>query len=116
MNKKKYTIAQILPALNNGGVERGVVEISKALVDNNFRSIVISSGGYMVPQIIRNGGIHYELDVHAKNPLKWGISNKKTHIVWNFDGFVTSIRSFLTNSLIKEQKKAMMRPSHLKDQ
>mgnify|MGYP003339254784 FL=1 len=71
MNKKKYTIAQILPALNNGGVERGVVEISKALVDNNFRSIVISSGGYMVPQIIRNGGIHYELDVHTKNPLKW---------------------------------------------
>ena len=71
MNKKKYTIAQILPALNNGGVERGVVEISKALVDNNFRSIVISSGGYMVPQIIRNGGIHYEFDVHTKNPLKW---------------------------------------------
>ena len=71
MNKKKYTIAQILPALNNGGVERGVVEISKALVDNNFRSIVISSGGYMVPQIIRNGGIHYELDVQTKNPLKW---------------------------------------------
>ena len=71
MNKKKYTIAQILPALNNGGVERGVVEISKALVDNNFKSIVISSGGYMVPQIIRNGGIHYELDVHTKNPLKW---------------------------------------------
>ena len=26
MNKNKYTIAQILPALNTGGVERGVVE------------------------------------------------------------------------------------------
>ena len=71
MNKKKYTIAQILPALNTGGVERGVVEISKALVDNNFRSIVISSGGYMVSQITRNGGIHYDLDVQTKNPLKW---------------------------------------------
>ena len=31
MNKKNYTIAQILPALNTGGVERGVVEISKAV-------------------------------------------------------------------------------------
>ena len=71
MNKKKYTIAQILPALNTGGVERGTVEISKALVDNNFKSIVISSGGYMVSQITRNGGIHYDLDVHTKNPLKW---------------------------------------------
>ena len=71
MNKNKYTIVQILPALNTGGVERGVVEISKVLVENNFRSIVISSGGYMVSQITRNGGIHYALDVHTKNPLKW---------------------------------------------
>ena len=71
MNKKKYTIVQILPALNTGGVERGVVEISKALIDNDFRSIVISSGGYMVPQLKRNGTTHYELDVHTKNPLKW---------------------------------------------
>ena len=71
MNKRKYTIVQILPALNTGGVERGVVEISKALIENNFRSIVISSGGYMVSQITRNGGIHYALDVHSKNPLKW---------------------------------------------
>ena len=71
MNKRKYTIVQILPALNTGGVERGVVEISKALVDKNFRSIVISSGGYMVSQITRNGGVHYTLDVHTKNPFKW---------------------------------------------
>ena len=81
MNKKKYTIAQILPALNNGGVERGVVEISKALVDNNFRSIVISSGGYMVPQIIRNGGLHYNLDVHTKNPFKWSKIRKELKLI-----------------------------------
>ena len=71
VNKKKYTIAQILPALNTGGVERGVVEISKSLVENDFKSIVISSGGHMVSQITRNGGIHYKLNVHSKNPLKW---------------------------------------------
>ncbi len=71
MNKKKYTIVQILPALNTGGVERGVVEISKALIDCDFRSIVISSGGYMVPQLKRNGTIHYKLDVQTKNPFKW---------------------------------------------
>ena len=81
MNKKKYTIAQILPALNTGGVERGVVEISKALVDNNFRSIVVSSGGYMVPQIIRNGGLHYNLDVHTKNPFKWSKIRKELKLI-----------------------------------
>ena len=58
MNKKNYTIAQILPALNTGGVERGVVEISTALVKNNFRSIVISSGGHMEPQLRRTGTVH----------------------------------------------------------
>jgi glycosyltransferase involved in cell wall biosynthesis len=71
MSKKKYTIAQILPALNTGGVERGVVEISKALTENNFRSIVISSGGYFETQLRRCGAIHYKLDVHTKNPLRW---------------------------------------------
>ena len=71
MSKNKYTIAQILPALNTGGVERGVVEISKALTESNFRSIVISSGGYFESQLRRNGAIHYKLDVHSKNPLRW---------------------------------------------
>jgi len=71
MSKNKYTIAQILPALNTGGVERGVVEISKALTESNFRSIVISSGGYFESQLRRNGAIHYKLDVHSKNPFRW---------------------------------------------
>ena len=71
MSKNKYTIAQILPALNTGGVERGVVEISKALTENNFRSIVISSGGHFESQLRRNGAVHYKLDVHSKNPLRW---------------------------------------------
>ena len=71
MSKNKYTIAQILPALNTGGVERGVVEISRALTESNFRSIVISSGGYFESQLRRNGAIHYKLDVHSKNPFRW---------------------------------------------
>ena len=71
MSKNKYTIAQILPALNTGGVERGVVEISKALTESNFRSIVISSGGYFESQLRRNGAIHFKLDVHSKNPFRW---------------------------------------------
>ena len=71
MVKKKYTIAQILPALNTGGVERGVIEVSKALIDNNFKSIVISCGGHMETQLRRTGAIHYKLDVNSKNPFRW---------------------------------------------
>ncbi len=64
-------ILQIVPALNNGGVERGVIETSKFLVKNNNKSIVISSGGIYEHLISRHGGILYKLDVHLKNPLKW---------------------------------------------
>ena len=71
MNKKKYTIVQILPALNTGGVERGVIEVSKALIDNNFKSIVISCGGHMEAQLRRTGTVHYKLDVNSKNPFRW---------------------------------------------
>ena len=81
MNKKNYTIAQILPALNTGGVERGVVEISKALVESNFRSIVISSGGHMEPQLRRTGTVHYKLDVHTKNPFKWLKIRKQLQVI-----------------------------------
>ena len=81
MIKNKYTIAQILPALNTGGVERGVIEISKALIDNNFKSIVISSGGHMEAQLRRTGGIHYKLDVNSKNPFRWHKIRKELKII-----------------------------------
>ena len=38
-------ILQIVPALNNGGVERGVIETSKFLVKNNNKAIEITGGG-----------------------------------------------------------------------
>ena len=81
MIKSRYTIAQILPALNTGGVERGVIEISKALKDNNFKSIVISSGGHMEAQLRRTGGTHYKLDVNSKNPFLWHKIRKELKII-----------------------------------
>ena len=81
MIKNRYTIAQILPALNTGGVERGVIEVSKSLVDNNFKSIVISSGGHMETQLRRTGSIHYTLDVNSKNPMKWRKIRKKLKFI-----------------------------------
>ena len=68
---KNKTILQIVPALNTGGVERGVLEISKYLVKNDNKSIVITSGGLFEHHVKRHGGILYKLDVHLKNPFKW---------------------------------------------
>ena len=75
--KINKTILQIVPALNTGGVERGVLEISKFIVQNNYNSVVISSGGKLEYQVIKSGGKHYRLDVYTKNPLKWGGLRKK---------------------------------------
>jgi len=62
-------IVQILPALNEGGVERGTVEISRELVKRGYRSTVISSGGKLVDTLIRDGAAHIQLDVKSKNLL-----------------------------------------------
>jgi glycosyltransferase involved in cell wall biosynthesis len=62
-------ILQLLPALNEGGVERGVVEINRELVRRGVRNTVISSGGRLAPQIDADGGRHITLDVKSKNLL-----------------------------------------------
>ncbi len=80
---KNKTILQIVPALNTGGVERGVLEISKFLVKNNNKSIVLTSGGIFEHHIKRHGGILYKLDVHVKNPLKWKALRSKIEEIIN---------------------------------
>lgn len=65
------TILQVLPALVSGGVERGTVDMTRAIVQAGWRAIVVSRGGPMVHEIERVGGTHIELSVHAKNPLLW---------------------------------------------
>jgi glycosyltransferase involved in cell wall biosynthesis len=62
-------IVQILPELNQGGVERGVVEFSRELVKRGHTSTVISAGGQLAARIEQEGGTHIQLDVCSKNPL-----------------------------------------------
>lgn len=62
-------IVQILPELNQGGVERGSVELSRELVKRGHQSTAISAGGVLAAQVERDGGRHITLDVCSKNPL-----------------------------------------------
>lgn len=62
-------IVQILPELNQGGVERGTVELNRELIKLGHRSTVISAGGKLCSQITQDGGEHITLDVCAKNPF-----------------------------------------------
>jgi glycosyltransferase involved in cell wall biosynthesis len=63
------TVLQVLPNLVTGGVERGAADVSAALVQAGWRSIVVSAGGPMVHEIERAGGLHVTLPVDSKNPF-----------------------------------------------
>lgn len=62
-------IIQILPELNEGGVERGTVELARELRKRGFQSVVISNGGKLVKQLEDEGSTHIKFDVCSKNPL-----------------------------------------------
>ncbi len=62
-------IVQLLPELNEGGVERGVIELSRELVQRGFESVVISNGGKLVEALERDGALHVTINVCSKNPL-----------------------------------------------
>ena len=60
-------IVQLLPELNEGGVERGVVELNREFVKKGIESFVISAGGKLENQINLDGGNHVKFDVCSKN-------------------------------------------------
>ncbi len=62
------TILQVLPNMNGGGVERGTVEMAKAIVTAGWKSVVVSAGGKMAYELDRVGAKHISLPVHSKNP------------------------------------------------
>ena len=68
---KGKCVAQILPRLNRGGVERGTIEIANAIVSAGGRAIVVSEGGDLLPRLIATGASHIKLAVASKNPLGW---------------------------------------------
>ena len=63
------TVVQLLPELNEGGVERGTIELSRELVKRGYNSIVISNGGKLVEQLKKDGAKHIKCDVCSKNIL-----------------------------------------------
>ena len=62
-------VLQVLPSLVTGGVERGTIEITQAIVRAGGVALVASAGGPLVAQIERAGGRHITLPLKSKNPL-----------------------------------------------
>ncbi len=91
---KKLTIMQVLPSLNQGGVERGTIDLSKFLAKHNCNSIVISNGGVWLHELDNTGVKHIQMQVGSKNPIKmWLNSRKLKQLIKDYDVDIIHARS-----------------------
>lgn len=63
-------ILQILPSLQMGGVERGTIEMARALQDAGIANAVASQGGPLVAALEKLGVPHHTLPLKSKNPFR----------------------------------------------
>jgi glycosyltransferase involved in cell wall biosynthesis len=61
------TILQILPALNEGGVEQSTVDMARYIMRHGGRAIVASSGGKRAADL--GDAMHHTLPLRSKSPL-----------------------------------------------
>lgn len=64
-------IVQILPYMNVGGVERGVLDLVRFFKNSKVKVTVISGGGRLTKEIENEGAGHYQLPVYKKSPASF---------------------------------------------
>lgn len=74
---KQPVILQVLPELRSGGVERGTIEIARAIVQAGGKALVASAGGPMVAQLAHAGAKHVQMPLATKNPLRLWLNARK---------------------------------------
>jgi len=62
-------ILQVLPALDEGGVERGAIDLARYLVREGWQALVASAGGSGEAKLQELGGVSIKLPLHSKNPF-----------------------------------------------
>ena len=65
----KAVILQVLPALVTGGVERGTIDVARAIHQAGGIPLVASEGGVMQQELERAGARHITLPMASKNPI-----------------------------------------------
>ena len=77
-DSKQATVLQVLPSLQSGGVERGTIEMARAIKAAGMIPIVASSGGALVRQLEQAGITHITLPLNRKTP--WNIYSNIRHL------------------------------------
>ena len=86
-------VLQILPQLNIGGVERGTLDLSKALIQKGHESFVVSGGGILVDELIQSGAEHYEIPVHIKSLRTLSLAKNLSKTISSIDPDIVHVRS-----------------------
>ncbi|MEM9197948.1 MAG: glycosyltransferase family 4 protein [Pseudomonadota bacterium] len=68
-NALPLTVLQLVPRLEEGGVERGAIEIAAAVTEAGGQALVASEGGRLEPALRRAGGRLVRLPMAGKGPL-----------------------------------------------
>jgi glycosyltransferase involved in cell wall biosynthesis len=71
---RHLTVLQAVPALQGGGVERSTLEVAAALVRGGHRSLVVSGGGQLLPELLAAGSEHVCWPIGWKSPLTLGLA------------------------------------------
>jgi glycosyltransferase involved in cell wall biosynthesis len=61
-------VLHVLPALNSGGVEQTVLDLSLGMRNEDWPVFVASSGGFLQPFLEKAGCVHETLPLSSKNP------------------------------------------------
>jgi glycosyltransferase involved in cell wall biosynthesis len=62
-------ILQVLPALDEGGAERGAIDLARYLVREDWQALVASAGGAGEAKLEEAGAVSIQLPLHSKNPF-----------------------------------------------
>ena len=79
-------VLQVLPRLQTGGVERGTVEMVRAIVAAGGRALVASAGGRMVEEVVAAGGVHVVLPLAGKTPWRIAANARRLALLARREG------------------------------
>ncbi|WP_419903025.1 glycosyltransferase family 4 protein [Kiloniella sp.] len=96
------TVLQVVPAMDSGGVERGTLDMAKAIIEAGGKAIVASKGGQLVARLKIAGAEHVELPAHSKNP--W--------TMWRNTGRLAKLIKERGVDIVHARSRAPARPAH----
>ncbi|MEO1494507.1 MAG: glycosyltransferase family 4 protein [Pseudomonadota bacterium] len=80
------TVLQVVPRVEMGGVERGTLEMTEAIVGAGGRALIATAGGQLEFRITRAGGEVFPMNVDTKNPASIWQNARLMHRLINEEG------------------------------